>query len=250
MSLVSNLRPRLRLLRLALTRRYFWADLAAMVKSEGYEVREIRANVHPLRFASFLPKTVGPVPNFSGLGPGDAFALAGTHAWNSEPSVSTFLGELAFRQRPQTVVELGCYVGWTSAHIALGLRAAGDQGRLWCVDTERRFLDAAAENLRQHDLIHRVSFVEGFSTDGQVLAALPSSIDLLFIDTSHEYRPTLAEIEIYLPRLAPGGLIALHDSISQDGVRRAIFDRWSEFETLTFATEAGNGVTVLRVRQP
>lgn len=250
MSLLSNLRPRLRLLRLALTRRYFWDDLTVMVKKEGYEVREIRANVHPLRFASFLPEAAGSVPDFSSLGPGDAFALAGTHAWNSESSVSSFLGELAFRQRAQTVVELGCYVGWTSAHLALGLRAAGDRGRLWCVDTERRFLDAAAENLRRHDLARRVSFVEGFSLDASVLSALPGSIDLMFIDTSHEYRPTLAEIEAYLPRLAPGGLIALHDSISQDGVRRAILDRWSDFETLTFATEAGNGVTVLRVRRP
>jgi predicted O-methyltransferase YrrM len=107
-----------------------------------------------------------------------------------------------------------------------------------------------AGNLRRHGLAGRVAFVEGFSLDAPVLAALPRAIDLLFIDTSHEYGPTLAEIETYLPRLAPGGLVALHDSISQDGVRRAMLERWPDFETLTFATEAGNGVTVLRVCRP
>jgi predicted O-methyltransferase YrrM len=88
--------------------------------------------------------------------------------------------------------------------------------------------------------------VQGLSLDSKVLSILPTKIDLLFIDTSHEYKDTLDEITAYLPRLVPGGMIALHDSISQDGVRRAIFDRWPDFETLTFATEFGNGMTVLR----
>lgn len=250
MSLLSNLRPRFRLLRTALTRRFIWHDLTAMVKTHGYELREIRANVHPLRFARRISgQTVPPPPAFAErIGRPDDFELAHTYEWNSEPSVSEFLGELAFYQRVHTVVELGCYVGWTSAHFALGLEAAGPEGKLWCVDYDPRFLAAARANLARLDLASRVGFVAGLSLAPEVLAALPEKIDLLFIDTSHEYQATLDEIAAYLPRLTPGGLIALHDSISQDGVRRAILDRWSDFETLTFATELGNGVTILRPR--
>ena len=51
MSLAANLRDRLRLLRTALTRRFIWADLTTMVKAHGFELRDIRANTHPLRFA-------------------------------------------------------------------------------------------------------------------------------------------------------------------------------------------------------
>lgn len=249
MSLLSNLRTRARLLRLALARRYVWHDLAAMVKTHGYELREVRANLHPLRFAASLPPPAGDPPGFAArFGRGEDFALARTHAWNSEPSVSEFLGELAWRLRPSHVVELGCYVGWTSAHFALGLQAAGG-GTLWCVDAEERFLTAAHDNLARLNLNTGVEFIHGFSLDAAVLARLPGQVDLLFIDTSHEYQPTLDEIAAYLPRLAPGGMIALHDSLSQNGVRRAMLDRWADFATLTFATEFGNGVTVLRPRR-
>ncbi len=252
MSLISNLGPRLRLIRTALTRRFIWDDLTAMVKAHGYELREIRANTHPLRFARQLVSKPGDIalPDFvARVGSPGNFALAQTHAWNSEPSVSEFLGELVCCQRARTVVELGCYVGWTSAHLALGLQAAGQNGKLWCLDYDSRFLEAARTNLQRLDLAGQVEFVQGLSLSPSVLAVLPKDINLLFIDTSHEYQDTLDEIEAYLPRLAPGGIIALHDSISQNGVRRAALDRWPDFETLTFATEFGNGVTTLRQRQ-
>lgn len=252
MSLASNLLPRLRLLRTALARRFIWRDLTAMVQAHGFEQRDIRANVHPLRFAAaLLGGPAAPPPDFArALGRGADFALAGTYAWNSEPSVSEFLGELAFRSRARAVVELGCYVGWTSAHLALGLQAAGAGGRLWCVDFDERFLGAARDNLARRGLAAGVTFHRGLSLDAATLAALPPAIDLLFIDTSHEYEDTLREIAAYTPRLAPGGFIVLHDSISQNGVRRAVLDVWERFDTLTFATEAGNGVTVLRPRPP
>jgi predicted O-methyltransferase YrrM len=247
MSLASNLGPRLRLLRTAFTRRFIWPDLTAMVKAHGFELREIRANVHPLRFAAPLFGAVGPGPDYARtLGPAEKFQLAGSHAWNSEPSVSEFLGDLAFLQRARVVVELGCYVGWTSAHLALGLKASG--GRLWCLDYDARFLAAAQNNLMERGLADQANFIKGMSLDPQVLAALPAKIDLLFIDTSHEYEDTIREIAAYEPRLAPGGMIALHDSLSQNGVRRAVLDVWDRFETLTFATEFGNGVTVLKPR--
>ena len=35
---------------------------------------------------------------------------------------------------------------------------------------------------------------------------------LIFLDSSHEYGSTLAELEVWYPELAPGGLLVLHDS--------------------------------------
>lgn len=254
MSLASNLLPRLRLLRTALTRRFIWSDLTAMVKAHGFELRDVRGNVHPLAFARALllsaDGSITPPPDFaSALGPAENFALADSHAWNSEPSVSEFLGQLAFYWRPRVVVELGSYVGWTSAHLALGLRAADAGGRLWCVDSDPRFLDAARLNLERRGLNSNVEFMQGLSMDPALLRALPPKIDLLFLDTTHQYDDTCREIATYLPRLAPGGMIALHDSISQEGVRRAVRDRWQDFGTLTFATEFGNGLTILQAPQ-
>lgn len=248
MSLLDNLRPRLRLLRAALTQRYIWTDLTRMVKEHGYELREIRANVHPLQFVRALSPTSAPPPAFPDLGSPQNFVLGDSHAWNSEPTVSSFLREVAFHLQPAHIVELGCFVGWTSAHLAQGLRASASGGLLWCLDSNRKFLDAARANLEAHGLSGQVRFVEGFSTDQAALQTLPTAIDLIFVDTSHDYACTVAEIEIFARRLAPGGLIVLHDSISQNGVRRAILENWNRFDTLTFATEFGNGLTILRAR--
>jgi predicted O-methyltransferase YrrM len=54
--------------------------------------------------------------------------------------------------------------------------------------------------------------------------AIPLPIDLLFIDTSHLYGPTLAELKKYSAYLRDGSWIALHDYVSFAGVNRAVHD--------------------------
>ena len=41
----------------------------------------------------------------------------------------------------------------------------------------------------------------------------PGSLDFVYIDTDHSYALTLAELEAYRPKMAPGGLLAGHDYI-------------------------------------
>src|SRR5690348_17788993 len=36
--------------------------------------------------------------------------------------------------------------------------------------------------------------------------------DVFFLDTSHEYDHTLAELRAYMPRVAPGGVALFHDT--------------------------------------
>jgi predicted O-methyltransferase YrrM len=244
-SLLSNLQTRLGLIRLALTRRFIWDDLVAMVGEYGFEQRDVRGNAHPLRLAAGIDGAAG--VDFSSLrAAGESFRRADAWKWNSEPSVSEFLGELAARRRPRAVVELGCYLGWTSAHLAQGLRVGGGESRLWCLDSNPGHLQSARENLVRLGLADRVEFVAGLSLAPAVLERLPAEIDLVFLDTSHGYEDTRGEISAYSRRLAAGGMLVLHDSISLPGVRRAVLEVWEQFETTTFATEFGNGLTVLR----
>jgi len=46
-------------------------------------------------------------------------------------------------------------------------------------------------------------------------------IDVLFIDTSHLYEQTLAELKLYSPFLTEKGTILLHDTIGSPGVTQA-----------------------------
>jgi predicted O-methyltransferase YrrM len=41
---------------------------------------------------------------------------------------------------------------------------------------------------------------------------LPDDVDVLFVDTSHHYKQTWAELEAYVPKVRPGGVVLMHDT--------------------------------------
>lgn len=58
----------------------------------------------------------------------------------------------------------------------------------------------------------RWTFVHGDDMDERVQSRLPGEVDVLFLDTSHEYEHTLAELDAYMPRVARGGVALFHDT--------------------------------------
>jgi len=247
MSALPNIQSRLSLIRTALTRRFIYADIVTRAKDYGIGYEDVIADVHPLEFARLLLPEVfrESCPDWSGL---DADSSRFTPAnlpqhFNSEPSVARFLGELAFLRSPGSVIELGCFVGWTTAHLAKAL-SSKPSGIVYAVDPSRKCLDAMLENLKRHGLGVYVRPVHGLSEDAEVLTTLPDQADIIFIDTGHNYPQTLKEVELYAPRLARGGFIVLHDSMSAPGVRKSLLEV-KGFRKMTFATERSNGLTVL-----
>lgn len=245
----SNLRPRIRLLLTALSRRYIWSDISAMAR-EHCTYHDVVGDVDPMSFAHGVFGTNEPVvsvpPDFcKKLGSASSFTPPGAlESFTSEPSVGRFLSQLVFYRKPAVVVELGCFVGWASAHLAMALQANG-HGKLYCVDCDQKNLDATVRNLKRVGLDGVSNALLGKSTEPTVVAGLPNKIDILFVDTSHTYRDTLDEILLYSSRIGEAGCMVLHDSISFPGVRRAISEMSGKFRILTFATESGNGVSVL-----
>jgi predicted O-methyltransferase YrrM len=247
----DNIRPRLQLMRTALSRRFVYADVVAMAKAYGLDYRDLCADTEPFGFVqSLVAGATATPPDFAALiEPAEKFTPPGASPlFNSEPSVGRFLGRLVFFSKARTVVELGCFAGWASAHMALALKAAGLGGRIHCVDYVQEYLDVMLANLGRHGLGSLVTPVRGLSLEPAVLAALPSEIDVIFLDTSHAYPDTRDEILAYAPRLSAGGVLVLHDSVSASGVRRSVQEVAKRFNVLTFATEQSNGVTVLQSR--
>jgi len=245
----SNLQPRIRLLLTALSRRYIWSDISAMAR-EHCTYHDVAGDVDPLSFAHAVFGTnklsIPTAPDFSKkLGSAISFTPPDSpKSFTSEPSVGRFLSDLVFHRKPAVVVELGCFVGWASAHLAATLQANG-HGKLYCVDYDEKNLDGTMRNLKRLGLDGVATLLLGKSTEPTVAARLPNKIDILFIDTSHTYRDTRDEILLYSSRIGETGCIVLHDSISFPGVRRAIAEISSTFRVLTFATESGNGLSVL-----
>jgi len=96
-----------------------------------------------------------------------------------------------------TVIELGVRTGnSTAAFLAAG-------AEVWSADTQEPQVPVEWRgNPRWH-------FLRGDDLSPQVLAGLPATADVVFIDTAHTYDHTLAELRAYAPR-AP--LVLLHDT--------------------------------------
>jgi predicted O-methyltransferase YrrM len=244
---LANLAVRARLLRTALMRRYIFSDLALLTKDIERIYEDVRADVHPFEFMRMLNACAPalPSPDWSFLDADiDCFTPPEfPRRYNSEPSVARFLGELVIYRRAKTVIELGCFVGWTTAHLSLAIKVCGGEA-VYAIDPSRAFLDSMQKNLKRHGLDDVVRPVEGFSCEEKVLAILPDQAEVIFIDAGHDYPQTLHEVEIYAKRLASNGFIVLHDSISAPGVRRSLLEL-KGFRKMTFSTERSNGVTVL-----
>ena len=105
--------------------------------------------------------------------------------------------------RAQTILELGVRSGNSTAAFLAGIEA-GD-GHLTSVDILAPQVPA---EWFEH---HRWTFILGSDLDEFVEAGTPDEVDLLFIDTTHTFRQTQAELDLYGGRVRSGGVILLHD---------------------------------------
>lgn len=119
----------------------------------------------------------------------------------------------------RNVVELGTGTAWATIALAI----ADPQRTIESWDPvarlqRERYLDLAGPDVRR-----RITFVEGLGENGPGDAG---GVDLLFIDSSHEREPTLAEVATWRPVLAPGALVVFDDYGHPDypGVAEAVAD--------------------------
>jgi predicted O-methyltransferase YrrM len=142
---------------------------------------------------------------------GDQFSLTSA----TRPADLALLLRLA--QRRRRVVELGTGTAWTTIALALA-------------DPVRRVITydpiARAERQRYLELVtaavrSRISFV---NAPGSQAPRERESVDLLYIDSSHELEQTINELRAWQPALAVGALVVLDDYTHPDfpGVRQAV----------------------------
>jgi predicted O-methyltransferase YrrM len=130
--------------------------------------------------------------------------------------VQTHLPRL-FSASHGAVLELGVRAGVTTAALLAGVEVVG--GVVWSVDH-----DDCSPVFTGHP---QWRFVQADSLDERALdaAGLPQTLDLLFIDTVHTADRTTQELQLWGGRVAPGGVIYLHDTddpSTMPGVRDAM----------------------------
>jgi predicted O-methyltransferase YrrM len=130
---------------------------------------------------------------------GDDFSLLSA----SRPGNLAML--LALAEGRRTVVELGTATGWTACALALADPArevVSVDPVVWPHRSE--YLDLAGR-----ELLARLEFRRMAGAEAPAIG--PMGVDLLFVDSSHDREPTVAEVEAWRPNLAPGALVVLDD---------------------------------------
>lgn len=148
------------------------------------------------------------------------------------------------------VVELGTRDGNSTLALLEALRATG--GHLLSLDVDE--CKEAKSRIKAAGLDRHWKFIQAddLALDESVL---PERIDLLFIDTSHLYAHTLAELQKYGRRLSEGSWILLHDYVEFPGVNRAVheFITGLTHKPAFYPFMHQNGLAVIRLagtRQP
>jgi predicted O-methyltransferase YrrM len=152
----------------------------------------------------------------------------------------------AWAHSAQAIIELGTRSGNSTAAFLAGLEHS-DRGDLWSVDIER---PQVPDDWYGYTFWHML-IADDLSPEA--LAFCPDNADVLFIDTSHYYDPTLAELRAYAPKVKPGGVILMHDTdtpgtdIAWPDVPR-VLDDWCAETGLSWLNHRGwNGLGVVEI---
>lgn len=127
----------------------------------------------------------------------------------------------SFRGRSTIVLATAAPDGVTT--VAIDPHAGNDRGPQqidgFAVEAATDF-DVFHRNLVAARVAQRVRHVRAFSDRAH--AEVIGSIDVLYIDGAHRYRPAEADIRTWGARVRPGGTLLIHDSFSSVGVTCAI----------------------------
>ena len=114
---------------------------------------------------------------------------------------------LAHEMQPEIIVELGTQYAQCAAHFAAG----SPDSRVVTIDC----LDVRQQPLFEHSLLDRYPNIELMiyhSTDSEVLAQFEEhSIGICFADTQHNTPHVLREIDLWTPKMIPGGVWLIDD---------------------------------------
>ena len=136
------------------------------------------------------------------------------------------------------VVQLGAFAGYSTLLAGFMMRRMGLRHAVFSVDVDPALCDYCRHWIREADLEEHVHVECADSGDGAVPARaaryLGGAPDLVLIDSSHAYRHTRRELDLWMEALAPGGFLFLHDTSDaatqwdatrEGGVHRA-FEEW------------------------
>lgn len=147
------------------------------------------------------------------------FTEAPRHGWNSEKEVGTFLASLVRLTKARSILEVGVFEGCTSVDMIEAL----PKGGLY-VGIDIKDYITPENNNRIKEAEKRGVVVDMFIANSHTkMANLPKNhFDIIFIDGNHEHSHVLAEFKLAEALVTQNGIIAFHDSIHLNDVKRVV----------------------------
>jgi cephalosporin hydroxylase len=149
-----------------------------------------------------------------------------TFSWMGRPIIQLpedviRVQEVIYRLRPDVIIETGVAHGG-SLILYASLCELLHNGRVIGVDIEIRPHNRSA--LESHEMFHRITLVEGSSTDPDVVAHVrrlvrPDESLLVLLDSNHSYGHVTDELERYCSLVTPGSYI-----VATDGLMESLYD--------------------------
>jgi predicted O-methyltransferase YrrM len=150
----------------------------------------------------------------------------------------SLLHGLVTGNRLARIAQLGTCAGYSALLLGWMLRRMNAARGLFTLDLDPAVCELSRRWIRRAGLENFVEIAEGSSLDNASIEAarrfFNGAPQLIIVDSSHEYRSTVAELDLWYPVLAPGGILVLHDVsefaagfdvTGEGGVRRA-FTEW------------------------
>lgn len=168
------------------------------------------------------------------------------HGWFDFDNIYQTLVRLAPSDRPSVFIELGSWVGRSSAYMAVEIANSGKPIKFHCVDSwEGTGLPGeydANKDIVEQGLLEtfkrNMTPVEAYYTPHQGMTTdvakqfEDNSVDFLFLDAGHAYEAVAADLKAWMPKVRSGGWLAGHDFFSApQGVGRAVTESVKNFHT-------------------
>ena len=233
-----------------------------MTPGDSSRSRAWKQNPHPRYWWHRLPGHDYVPPVYSDLSENEWRVL---REWYGETDGNGPIGEcavplisllhgLVMGNRVTRIAQLGTCAGYSALLLGWMLRRMDARHNLFSLDLDPAMCELARRWIARAELQDFVEIAEGNSLEAASIEAarqyLGGDPELIVLDSSHEYRSTVSELDLWYSALAPGGLLVLHDvsefAVSFDvtgdgGVRRA-FAEWRKVhpEAETFSLNGGS----------
>ena len=159
------------------------------------------------------------------------------HDWNSEVDVCQYIGSLINMIQAKTVLEIGVFEGETSIKMIDALKTGGYYAGLDINDYRKHKLEKPGVAV-DFKLGESIGLLKGFPAN---------HFDFIFVDGDHSWENILPEFKEVERVLASGGILAYHDSIHIEDVKKLMqYAAHYKYNVITLNTSEGRGLSILQ----